>query len=50
MEWLSEMNSFLIGEGTSSEAFTNSLVMTLKLQSNKDESFKLTTDVKNFPK
>jgi hypothetical protein len=34
---LSEKDNTLIGEGTTSEAFSNSVVMALKLQSSKDK-------------
>jgi hypothetical protein len=44
MEWSSEMDNPPIGKGAPLEAFTNSLVVTLKLQSNKDQRFKITSD------
>jgi hypothetical protein len=44
VERLSELDTFLIGEGAPSEPFANSLSMGLKLQSDKDQRFRLTSD------
>jgi hypothetical protein len=48
MEQLSEMNYPLVSKGTPLEPFTNSVVMTLKLQSSKVKRFKLTSGDKTF--
>jgi hypothetical protein len=44
MERLSELDTSLVGEGTPSEAFTDSLTIASILWSNKDQRFRLTSD------
>jgi hypothetical protein len=44
VERLSEMDTSLISKGAPSETFADSLTMTLKLRSNKDQRFRLTSD------